>query len=174
MALIKCPECGKEVSKSAKQCPNCGKVLRATGCNGCILNLLKLFGVFVVLGIIGGIYSDFMNEEKKAPIKQFQSEKYGEEWPFTANSLEIACRGTNREVSIIAIVNGKTYSLNQAAKEEFQYPYPEEIMKEDVAFNLKADFPAAKQSGLGKFAMGRFSETLEIGRDIDKYCGIKQ
>ena len=24
MALIKCPECGKEVSDSAKSCPNCG------------------------------------------------------------------------------------------------------------------------------------------------------
>ena len=24
MALIKCPECGKEVSSSAKNCPNCG------------------------------------------------------------------------------------------------------------------------------------------------------
>jgi len=24
MALIKCPECGKEISDSAKQCPNCG------------------------------------------------------------------------------------------------------------------------------------------------------
>jgi zinc-ribbon domain len=24
MALIKCKECGKEISKSAKQCPNCG------------------------------------------------------------------------------------------------------------------------------------------------------
>lgn len=24
MALIKCPECGKETSDSAKVCPNCG------------------------------------------------------------------------------------------------------------------------------------------------------
>jgi len=24
MALIKCPECGKEVSDTAKACPNCG------------------------------------------------------------------------------------------------------------------------------------------------------
>lgn len=24
MALIKCPDCGKEVSSSAKNCPNCG------------------------------------------------------------------------------------------------------------------------------------------------------
>ena len=24
MALIKCPECGKEISDRAKKCPNCG------------------------------------------------------------------------------------------------------------------------------------------------------
>lgn len=24
MALIKCPECGKEISDTAKSCPNCG------------------------------------------------------------------------------------------------------------------------------------------------------
>ena len=28
MALIKCPECGKEISDTAKQCPNCGFVLK--------------------------------------------------------------------------------------------------------------------------------------------------
>lgn len=24
MALIKCPECGKEISDNARKCPNCG------------------------------------------------------------------------------------------------------------------------------------------------------
>ena len=28
MALIKCPECGKEVSDTAKKCPNCGYVIK--------------------------------------------------------------------------------------------------------------------------------------------------
>lgn len=28
MALIKCPECGKEISDTAKQCPNCGYALK--------------------------------------------------------------------------------------------------------------------------------------------------
>lgn len=27
MALIRCPECGKEISDKAKKCPNCGKIL---------------------------------------------------------------------------------------------------------------------------------------------------
>ena len=28
MALIKCPECGKEVSDTVKECPNCGFKLK--------------------------------------------------------------------------------------------------------------------------------------------------
>lgn len=28
MALIKCPECGKEISNEAKECPHCGKQLK--------------------------------------------------------------------------------------------------------------------------------------------------
>lgn len=30
MAIVKCPECGKDVSDSAVSCPNCGKPLQAT------------------------------------------------------------------------------------------------------------------------------------------------
>lgn len=31
MAMIKCPECGKEVSNQANNCPNCGYVLNKAG-----------------------------------------------------------------------------------------------------------------------------------------------
>ena len=34
MALIKCPECGKEVSDKAKACPNCGCPIEETNPNG--------------------------------------------------------------------------------------------------------------------------------------------
>ena len=29
MALIKCPECGKEISDAAVKCPNCGYPVKA-------------------------------------------------------------------------------------------------------------------------------------------------
>ena len=28
MALINCPECGREISDTVKQCPNCGFILK--------------------------------------------------------------------------------------------------------------------------------------------------
>lgn len=33
MALIKCPECGKQVSNQAGACPNCGYPIRGAGTN---------------------------------------------------------------------------------------------------------------------------------------------
>jgi len=36
MALIKCPDCGKEVSTSAESCPNCGRPMStAIQCPNC-------------------------------------------------------------------------------------------------------------------------------------------
>lgn len=52
MALIKCPECGKEVSSDAKTCPHCGKPIgnnvEVTGCGKAVLIILG-----VILMVIG-------------------------------------------------------------------------------------------------------------------------
>lgn len=48
MALIKCPECGMEVSDKAKSCPHCGLILK----NRKKLQII-LFIVFIVLIVIG-------------------------------------------------------------------------------------------------------------------------
>ena len=31
MALVKCPECGKEISDKADSCPNCGYLMNSSG-----------------------------------------------------------------------------------------------------------------------------------------------
>ena len=57
MALIKCPECGKEISDTAKSCPNCGYTIHnkksflqflSDGTN-CIISIV----INIVLSIIG-------------------------------------------------------------------------------------------------------------------------
>lgn len=76
MALIKCPECGKEISDKAKTCPNCGApvVLKAqpTQSNvapppmvknnmpekkkgSCLKSIGIFFAVIIVLGVIGNL-----------------------------------------------------------------------------------------------------------------------
>ena len=57
MALIKCPECGSEVSNSALSCPKCGKQLRKPkrGIFGKIcLWLFYLYNLLMVAWLVGG------------------------------------------------------------------------------------------------------------------------
>lgn len=84
MALIKCSECGKEVSSNAANCPNCGnpiaagfvpgnntphvtteKTKKSLKATGCVFVTMLLIGVFLLMvyaankskpvGIFGGI-----------------------------------------------------------------------------------------------------------------------
>ena len=55
MALIKCPECGKEVSNNAKACPNCGCSLKPSSTHfslvlvGCVISVLIVLLSLVTL-----------------------------------------------------------------------------------------------------------------------------
>jgi len=54
MALIACPECGKEISDTASSCPNCGApIAQKNETKSTIttrkLNLQKLFAVLVII-----------------------------------------------------------------------------------------------------------------------------
>jgi DNA-directed RNA polymerase subunit RPC12/RpoP len=58
MALILCPECGKEISDKASACPHCGHpIVAATGkksyrtLGGCAIFLILIFGLFI-MGLI--------------------------------------------------------------------------------------------------------------------------
>jgi len=49
--MTKCPDCGKDLSKSAASCPNCGRKLRQrTGCvaGGCAALLVLAVGLYLV------------------------------------------------------------------------------------------------------------------------------
>lgn len=53
MALIKCPECGKEMSDQALTCPNCGFELRKSE----PVNWTAVFVVLIVIAVIVWILS---------------------------------------------------------------------------------------------------------------------
>ena len=56
MALIKCPECGKEVSSGAESCPNCGHPISKKGKKkkkgSCLSVILFIIIAFVALFIL--------------------------------------------------------------------------------------------------------------------------
>lgn len=73
MSLMKCPECGHEVSNSAFDCPKCGKQLRKLkrGLFGklCLWSFY-LFNVLMVVWLVGGLNSvadiEAVSEAEKA------------------------------------------------------------------------------------------------------------
>lgn len=52
MALIKCPECGRDISDMASSCPGCGHVLRKSQNNKTKKNVVLIVGILIVLAII--------------------------------------------------------------------------------------------------------------------------
>lgn len=75
MALIKCPECGREISDMAVSCPGCGLSINdysdekhhesAIGIAGLIFACL---GFFIPFGIIGAILSYIATSKKDKSI----------------------------------------------------------------------------------------------------------
>ena len=57
MALIRCPECGKEISDSAQVCPNCGCKTELGNQNEIMKTSLLADIGFTVLGIICAIFA---------------------------------------------------------------------------------------------------------------------
>jgi len=60
MALIKCKECGAEISAQAKTCPKCGAPVKKPMPKGCLITLIVGAVLFLIIFIISSIEdSDF-------------------------------------------------------------------------------------------------------------------
>lgn len=78
MALIKCPECGKEISDKAKRCPECGRELHKEKSKSREIpqkyKILISLGVFIIV-IVGALFyilRDYVSfQSKKAPNGQY-------------------------------------------------------------------------------------------------------
>jgi zinc-ribbon domain len=65
MALIKCKECGNQISSDASACPNCGKPVKKTSpaASGCLVVII----VIVVIAVVGQCSGNSSTESKPAP-----------------------------------------------------------------------------------------------------------
>lgn len=59
MALIKCPECGKEISDNAKACPNCGCALKSSSSSFALILISCVISALLLLVSFGGLSNSF-------------------------------------------------------------------------------------------------------------------
>lgn len=77
MALIKCKECGNDISSQAETCPKCGLRLKASpqakAGSGCIVGLFKLIGGLVgaVIGLMVAV-SLLSNSKSATPTRKLE------------------------------------------------------------------------------------------------------
>lgn len=75
MALMTCPECGKDISTEAAKCPNCGKRLRRSGMAKAGIGCLVLVGLFVVISIAGEVRRIQHQEDPTSALANTKIEK---------------------------------------------------------------------------------------------------
>ncbi len=121
-------------------------------------------------------------KEVLGPVSDFSARDYPKGWPFTVESINVTCKKSkNGFWGILANTDGKTYSLNGAAKVWFNYPYPDEIIDLE-GFNKLRKLAASKESWR-EYKPFTAEETLSnsdiqyaigespIGEALKKLCG---
>ncbi len=104
MSLIKCSECGKEISDKATNCPNCGapvvKSKNIDGCSGCL---------FIIIFFAFWVY--FSNDSKPSSNSQ-KTDYYSTK--ETKSNLQIPSKKSDELKTISYIVNSEEYFLHNS------------------------------------------------------------
>lgn len=159
MAIIKCEECGKEVSSKAKACPNCGfNVARSItnknqlGClsTAMVVLFMLLIGMTVYEALITINESPDENSPHPAKRKLSQSEKYEQR---TGVSIP-----EDLEIQIISLV--KDYPFRRAVKTRLSRPVSKEILTL-IALQIKQMSPEDfKNTFINYYLPGMDSEDI--------------
>lgn len=79
MALVKCKECGKEISSKASSCPNCGFVIKKKGTSYSYLWVIILVAlILIIIGSLSQSDSSISSiTTEKVTLEQFQKIEVG-------------------------------------------------------------------------------------------------
>lgn len=117
MALINCPECGKEISDSAKNCQNCGYPLRKGNDRKILIGLIALFTIASAVVFITKFF--FIKDNKISTIENQNTsvivtnvnDQYGDsvqgEWKFKKYSTDGCIYYEIDSMPVALRVNGK-------------------------------------------------------------------
>jgi hypothetical protein len=120
MALIKCPECNKQVSNAAKTCPHCGFQLisnditkKPKKVNGCLSILIIAASVLTIFFIIG-FFGDDSSSDSTNSTNNFLAYNYAEDFvkqKLKSPSTAIFPGISEKNEHIIDLGSGK-YKIN--------------------------------------------------------------
>ena len=109
MALIKCTECGKEISSKANTCPHCGAPLVKEKKKGsCLTKILGIFILFIglifMIGALSNMVSSESEEKECITLDEFTRIETGMTYEEVVNI--IGCEGElGSEVSVSDITS---------------------------------------------------------------------
>lgn len=161
MALIKCPECGKEISDKTKKCPECGypikKLNKKSGTKRkIIISLIIVIGIIFIISITVIIIKLSNGKSTQQVEQQTQTEIVTEtplnDYEYAAINLVNKLKDRLKNPDSL-----KIYSLNVR-----------QFYKGETTYHFCIDYSA--QNGFG--GNNRKTEYLEIGinDDLDKYA----
>jgi hypothetical protein len=109
MALIKCTECGKDISNKAKTCPNCGAPLGKVKKKGnCLTKVLGVFiffvGLIFAIGALSNMVSSESSEKEWISMEEFSEIETGMTYDEVVEI--VGCEGElSSEVSVVDITS---------------------------------------------------------------------
>jgi len=92
MAMVRCKECGQEISSSAKACPHCGKP-RAT-------NVPPLIVLVILFIVVAGVYNLLKPENSQSPTQEIGNNTYENVIPHKIVTTNTIPGGVNQAILI--------------------------------------------------------------------------
>lgn len=184
MALVKCPECKKNISNTAPSCPHCGHVLTSEDRKVKSSVTKKLFkfllGIVVIVIVFGLINGMTQSPEEKARIKagnaEYQERKAQERAQAAKEKLASLPR-------VSAVQLSRDFSNNEVAANQ-KYKGKEVVISGVVAeiSTTISGAPKITLNGIGMLQMvfadlerdqANSAATIKKGTNISLQCTVK-
>jgi DNA-directed RNA polymerase subunit RPC12/RpoP len=153
MSLVKCRECGKDVSNKAEACPNCGIKIQNPKMRKLKTVFKVMAGLIILFGFIGVLSKDKSEKDKRdsEPVLSEKQKKLkndlqlfsNKRWPFEFNKVSIGCYEDFGPNSVLRVEDSATsnpfFGLNGKASRYL--PSVREIsIKDDVGVSLSFQY----------------------------------
>ncbi|MGP8033581.1 MAG: hypothetical protein ACLPQ6_05485 [Steroidobacteraceae bacterium] len=106
MSLLKCPDCGNDVSSSAPSCPHCGRPSRKPS------SRIELSGILVIAAVCAGALIWRLSSRSTPPVESAPASVPGTSIAQPSREIEglSATIGYNRKLALLRVENRDTFT----------------------------------------------------------------